>query len=276
MALQGLGASPKWIGFSGGTTGNELLAGLRSLQIEAVPVPTVQTTRVNLEIVDARAGVTEILEPGGTIQQTEWREFQRICTNEFRRMAAKKIALISGSQPPGVPAEACSALLELAHLSGCLVFLDTSGPPLAKALAASPDLVKVNREEATNVTGITVEDPASAAQAARKLLEQGAKSAAISLGDRGIVGIERRDEPAIHAWTTPVRTRSTVGCGDSALAGFTLATAKGLYFERSLALAVACGAANCLAELPARIARENVSRFEPTVCIERVLEKESV
>src|SRR5215470_1504505 len=57
MALQGLGTSPKWIGFSGGATGNELLAGLRRLQIEAVSVPIVQDTRVNLEIVDDRGGV---------------------------------------------------------------------------------------------------------------------------------------------------------------------------------------------------------------------------
>ena len=276
MALQGLGESPKWIGFAGGATGNELLVGLRCLHIEAVSVPTVQGTRVNLEIVDARGGVTEILEPGGMIQQTEWREFHETCANEFQRMAAKKIALFSGSQPPGVPVEACSMLVKLAHSSGCLAFLDTSGLPLAKALAAGPDLVKINREEAASVTGIKVDDSASAARAARSLLELGAKSAAISLGDRGIVGIQRRDEPAIHAWTAPLRTKSTVGCGDSALAGLALATATGLSFERSLALAVACGAANCLAALPARITQENVSHFEPTICVERVLEEERV
>jgi len=275
MALQGLGASSKWIGFSGGAPATALLAGLRCLQIEAVSVPTVQDTRVNLEIVDDGGGVTEILEPGGTIQPQEWCEFQRICTDEFRRMAAKKIALFSGSQPPGVPVEACSMLVKLAHSSGCLAFLDTSGLPLAKALGAGPDLVKINREEAASVTGIKVEDSASAARAAGSLLELGAKSAAISLGDRGIVGIQRRDEPAIHAWTAPLRTKSTVGCGDSALAGLAFATATGLSFESSLALAVACGAANCLAALPARITQENVSRLEPTVCVERVPEKES-
>ncbi len=270
MALQGIGASPKWIGFSGGAAGNELLAGLRRLQIEAVSVPTVQNTRVNLEIVDACGGVTEILEPGGAIQPQEWCEFQRICTDEFRRMAGKRIALISGSQPPGVPAEACSVLLKLAHSSGCLAFVDTSGIPLAQALAAGPDLVKINREEAAGVTGITIEDLASAAQAARILLEQGAKSAAISLGDRGIVGIQRRGEPAIHAWATPLRNKSTVGCGDSALAGLAFATAMGLSFEGRLSLAVACGAANCLATLPARITQDNVSRFEQSVRVERV------
>jgi 1-phosphofructokinase family hexose kinase len=270
MVLQALGAGPMWLGFSGGATGNELLAGLRRLQIEAVAVPTVQDSRVNLEIVDTRGGVTEILEPGGTVTQPEWCEFQRICADKFQRVASKKIVLVSGSQPPGVPLEACAALLKLAHSAGSLAFLDSSGLPLVKSLAAGPDLVKINREEAEHVSGMVVKDPVSAAQAARKLLEHGAKSAAVSLGEHGLVGIRQYDEAAIHAWTTPLRPQSTVGCGDSAFAGIAFATANGFSFERSLALAVACGAANCLAPLPARITRENVSRFEQSIRVERL------
>lgn len=275
MALQALGANPKWLGFSGGPTGNELMEGLRRLKIEAVSAPMANDTRVNLEIIDTRGGVTEILEPGGTIAQSEWREFQKTCANEFQRVAHKKIVLISGSQPPGAPAEASAVLLKLAQSSGCFAFLDTSGSPLAEALAAGSDFIKINREEAQSVTGIVVNDPASADQAVRKLLARGARSAAISLGDRGIVGVGHGDEAAIHAWTAPVRAKSTVGSGDSAFAGFAFASASGLSFERSLALAVACGAANCLAPLPARIKHEDVLRFEPSVRIQRVLKQET-
>lgn len=275
MALKALGANPTWIGFSGGASGNELIEGLRSLKIETVSVPTIHGTRVNLEIIDTRGGVTEILEPGGTIAQSEWSEFQVICANEFQRVASKKIVLVSGSHPPGVPAEASAVVLKLAQSSGCLAFLDTSGSPLSEALAAGPDFVKINREEAQGATGIGVSDPVSAEQAVRRLLERGARSAAISLGDRGIVAIQQQDEPAIHAWTAPLRAKSTVGCGDSALAGLAFATASGFSFERSLALAVACGAANCLVPSPARIEQEDVSRFEPTVRVECILKKEA-
>src|SRR5215472_3343974 len=61
MALQALGATPKWVGFAGGASGNELMEGLRRLKIEADAVHTAQGTRVNLEIIDTRGGVTEIL-----------------------------------------------------------------------------------------------------------------------------------------------------------------------------------------------------------------------
>src|SRR6266403_2006497 len=268
MALKGLGATPTWIGFSGGATGRELLAGLRLLEIETMAISTGQSSRVNLEILDTQGEVTEILEPGGTITQSEWSEFQQVCARAFQLLADKKIVVISGSLPPGVPTEACAALVTSAQSANCLAFVDSSGLPLSKALAGGPDLVKINREEAEFVTQVAIRDPNSAAQAARKLLDLGANSAVVSLGDRGLVGVRKHDRLAIHAWTAPLRPKSTVGCGDSALAGLAFAAATGLSFEQSLALAVACGTSNCRAAFPGRIAREDVSRIEQGVHIE--------
>src|SRR6202171_6074570 len=164
IALRGLGAAPVWIGFSGGATGRELLAGLKDLGIEVTAIPTSERSRINLEILDIRGEVTEILEPGGTIAQSEWSEFQQICAGAFQLVAGKRIAVISGSLPPGVPNEACAALVSSAHSANCLAFVDSSGLPLSKALAAGPDLVKINREEAEFVTQVAIRDPISAAQ----------------------------------------------------------------------------------------------------------------
>src|SRR5204862_3090453 len=125
----------------------------------------------------------------------------------FQTAANRKIAVISGSLPPGVPIEACAALVSSARSANCLAFVDSSGLPLSKALAAGPNLVKVNREEAEFVTQVAIRDPISAAQAARELLDLGANSAAISLGDRGIVGIRKQDQLAIHAWSAPAQVK---------------------------------------------------------------------
>src|SRR5882672_11670882 len=225
MALKALSAAPIWIGFSGGATGNELLAGLRSLEIDILAVPIAQSTRVNLEILDARGEVTEILEPGAAVTESEWSEFQRVFANAFRGESNKKIVLISGSLPPGVPAEAYDKLVSLAHTADCLVFVDSSGLALSKVLAAGPDFVKINREEAQFATQVIIHDVSSAAEAARKLLDFGAGSAAVSLGERGLVGVRKSDPLALHVWTTPLAAISTVGCGDATLAGFTLAAA---------------------------------------------------
>ena len=126
----------------------------------------------------------------------------------------------------------------------------------------------LRREEAELATRVTIHDPSSATQAARKLLDFGANSAAISLGERGLVGVRKGDGLGVHAWTSPLAPKSTVGCGDAALAGFAFAAASELSFEQSLALAVACGTSNCRAAFPGRIAREDVSRIEQGVHIE--------
>jgi len=270
MSLKGLGATPTWIGFAGGATGSELLKGLHLLEIATMSVSTGQASRVNLEILDMGGEVTEVLEPGAIITQSEWSDFLHVCADAFQTAANRKIAVISGSLPPGVPIEACAALVSSARSANCLAFVDSSGAALSKALAAGPDLVKVNREEAEFVTQVAIRDPISAAQAARKLLDLGANSSAISLGERGLVGVRKHDSTAIHAWTDPLRPKSTVGCGDSALAGLAFAAATELPFEQSLALAVACGTSNCLAELPGRMVREDVSRIERGVHIERL------
>src|SRR5205807_7071790 len=89
MALKGLGATPTWIGFSGGATGSELLAGLGLLEIATMPVSTCDASRVNLEILDSSGEVTEVLEPGGTISQSEWSEFQQVCTSAFQIAVSK-------------------------------------------------------------------------------------------------------------------------------------------------------------------------------------------
>jgi 1-phosphofructokinase family hexose kinase len=268
MALKALGAAPIWIGFTGGASGDELLAGLRDLEIKTVAVPTAQPTRVNLEIIDERNRVTEILEPGGSVTAEEWNKFQRACASAFQSASTSKIVVISGSLPPGVPHDAAAVLIKSAHSFNCAAFIDSSGVALAAALTARPDLLKINQEEAESVTGDKITDATSAARAAHKLLELGAKSAAISIGDQGIVGVSSLNTRAIHAWTTPVRAQSTVGCGDAATAGLAFGAATNLSSEENMLLAVSCGAANCLAPLPARIVREDISRFRRDARVE--------
>ena len=61
------------------------------------------------------------------------------------------------------------------------------------------------------------------------------------MGPKGIIGVTR--DEALRAIPPPVEVVSPVGAGDSAVAGFVYALAKGMNFRESLILATAAGTA---------------------------------
>jgi 1-phosphofructokinase family hexose kinase len=268
MVLRTLGADPQWIGFCGGTSGQDLLSGLRKIGIRTKAVAVEQPTRVNLEIIDDSAGVTEILEPGAAPSETEIASFFAACEEAFAEGKRRAIIIASGSLPPGVPENFYAELISRAHRHGCRFFLDTSGEPLRRALEAGPDLVKPNREEAEWLTASVIADPPSAVTAIRRLLAAGAKSAAISLGDLGLYWCPASAQSVYFAPPVAVRVYSSVGSGDSTVAAFAHAAAAGLPTEETLRLAAACGAANCLADSPGALRITDVHRLQNEIRVE--------
>jgi 1-phosphofructokinase family hexose kinase len=268
MVLRALGADPLWIGFAGGASGQELLEGLREIGIKANAVTVQQATRVNLEIIDDSASVTEILEPGAAPSEAEIASFLDACESAFAQGKRQAIVIASGSLPPGVPQDFFATLIPRAHRHGCRFFLDTSGEPLRSAIEAGPDFVKPNREEAEWLTSGVIADLPSAAAAIRRLLSAGAKSAAISLGERGLVWCPGDAQTVYFAPPVAVQVRSAVGSGDATVAAFAHAAAAGLAPQETLRLAAACGAANYLADSPGAVRAEDIQRLHKETRVE--------
>lgn len=268
MALRGLGEQPQWIGFAGGTTGEALVRGLKGLGIRAQGIATQEPTRENLAILDNTGAVTEILEPGGKLSAREVEAFLRACKKEFARGKQKLVVSLSGSLPPGVPANSYATLIRVAHSHGCRVILDSSGEALRRGIAAKPDLVKPNREEAEALTGMKIQDVASARKALQRILAMGARSVAISLGKDGVLWSLGEGQQTLHARAPEVSKRSAVGSGDATVAGFAYGLDNGLSPEKILKLAVACGRANLFADSPGRIRLSSVQKMQREVRIE--------
>jgi fructose-1-phosphate kinase PfkB-like protein len=235
MVLHTLGARPCWIGSCGGESGRELLVGLSALGIQATACATNQPTRTNLEIVEDDGTVTEILEPGSVASPAEWEQFESTCRKLFGEGAENASVIFSGSLP---------------------------------ANAAKPHFVKPNREEAAQLLGRPVRSLSDAVSAVHKLLSLGAQSAALSLGPEGLLFCAAVDAPVIYAPVIPLQPRSTVGCGDSALAGFVFGIASGNSPQDTLRLAAACGQANCLADAPGAARFENIREFQKQISVQ--------
>ncbi len=271
MVLRTLGADPLWMGFTGGNTGESLIEGLRKLNIRVHPVKVSADTRTNLEIIDDRGVVTELLEPGSPIAQKDWDVFFEVYEDMLARENTPGTVIASGSLPPGAEPGVYASLSEVTHRHGHKIFLDTSGEPLRVALASGPDFVKPNREEAELLTGEKIGDHTAAKMAVHRLVQLGAKSAVVSLSHQGLVWQPASHQSVYHVGPVHVDAKSSVGSGDATVAAFAYADAAGFGIEQTLRLAAAAGAANCLAEAPGRARESDIRRLETQAHVERLV-----
>ena len=268
MVLRALGADPLWLGFTGGPNGASLLQGLRSLCIRAASVPIAAETRMNLEILEDGGSVTEILEPGSPVTSAEREALLREYESCLRVAENRTIVILSGSLPKGLAQDDYATLIKLGHRHGARVFLDTSGEPLRLGLQQRPDFAKPNQEEAEWIVHGTIGGAAAASSALQTLLREGPRSAAISLGADGLVWRGPNGDPSLLAVPPKQNCASAVGSGDATIAGFAFAASQNLAPQDALRLAVACGAANCLADLPGRVRLNDVERLRVQVQVE--------
>ena len=267
MVLRALGADPLWLGFSGGPNGEALLQGLRALSIRAEGVPTAAETRMNLEILEENGTVTEILEPGARVTPAERESLLRAFETALE-LSPNAIVVMSGSLPPGLLKDEFATLVKIGRRHDARVFLDTSGEPLKLGLQQRPDFAKPNQEEAERLIGRTIDGAASAASALKSLVREGPQSAAISLGANGLVWLGADSTEAFLAVPPKLEAASAVGSGDATIAGFAFAASQNLDPADTLRLAVACGAANVLADLPGRVRLHDVERLRDQVQIQ--------
>jgi tagatose 6-phosphate kinase len=272
MVLRTLGHATRWTGLCGGSTGEELISGLLKLGIDVHHYQTSGKTRTNLEIIDDRGAVTEILEPGDAPNDREILAFEEKCRDLFSEGRENLWVIFSGSLPPGVAADSYSRLIAIAKSFGCSTCVDTGGEALRLALSQRPDFVKPNRDEAALCVGTQIEHLPEAASALRQLISKGARAAALSLGAEGMLYCAGDRQPVFWAPAVSVPVRSTVGCGDSALAGFLHSFALNATPDHALAFAVACAAANCLADSPGAARLQDIERLLPSVRVQRMSE----
>lgn len=270
MVLRTLGEEPQWIGPCGGTSGDELALGLRTLGIEPHVSLVKGNTRTNLELIDDAGKVTEILEPGTELSDEEIDGFESNCRELFKRYGKSAFVLFSGSLPVGAPEDLYARLIRDAKRAGCKTFLDAGGEALRRGIEAGPDFVKPNAKEAGTALKMVIDSTKSAEDAAEKLCSLGARSVAISLGADGLVYRDGVGKNVLHAASIELKARSTVGAGDSAFAGFAKGIADGLSSEETLQLAVACAAANCIAESPGAARLADIEKFRNQVRVQTV------
>lgn len=120
------------------------------------------------------------------------------------------------------------------------VWLDTSGAALLAGLGARPSGVKPNEKELAEWTGHPLDTAEARLQAALRLNAEGIDDVIVSAGAEGVIWAQRGE--ALMAESPRVSVVSTVGAGDTLLAGMLHGVLSGWPRERALRFATALAA----------------------------------
>lgn len=226
-----------------------VLTGLRAAGVPYRNLPISAPLRSNVTITEPDGTTTKINEPGPPLDR---REAEALIELVVKLSDGARWLVLAGSLPPGLDADFYAEVVRSvrAHHGGRspLIAIDASEAALIAAIDgdAAPDLLKPNAEELSQLTGIgsgdSLEDHQDdAVEAASRLLTRGVRSVLATLGSKGALLVTA--EGAWHAQHAPISAISTVGAGDSALAGYLLAHTNGAGPADCLRQAVAHGSA---------------------------------
>ncbi|PYY65794.1 1-phosphofructokinase [Curtobacterium sp. MCPF17_003] len=271
---------------SGGDTvavlpGDELdpvLLGLVTRGIPTAALPIGAPLRSNVTVTEPTGTTTKLNEPGPSLAG-RLDDLAALVADTAAATATSPAArwvVVAGSLPPGLPDDALAVLVRAVrarHGADVRIAVDSSGVPFTALLQSGEriDLVKPNAEELAEVVGGDPEeyerDLDAAVAGAQRLRRRNVGTVLLTLGSAGAVLVS--DEGAFAAAAPKIVARSTVGAGDSSLAGYLLAEVAGASPEQRLAQAVATGAAAAAlpgSDVPA------LDHTDPTAVSVRVLD----
>ncbi|APT84917.1 1-phosphofructokinase family hexose kinase [Corynebacterium aquilae] len=210
--------------------------------------------RTNITITEPDGTTSKLNGPGPHLDAATVAKLEGLIVGAA---TAAEWVVMAGSLPPGTPVDWYAQLTaELrSHLPHVHIAVDTSDTPLmalATALGGDncPDLMKPNAIELGQIAGVDGEQLEADAMegnfqpvvdAAQNLVARGVKEVLVTLGPAGAVLVTANG--AWHAQPPKITVVSTVGAGDSSLAGYVLARRRGADESEAIAQAVAYGSA---------------------------------
>ena len=227
---------------------DEFVAPLKEQGIAPILTLVDGRARENINLMQ-KDGETVIATVGPALGEAELSDMEEKLLPEI---GTDTVIVLAGSIPAGTDKYAVLKRLMRFHSLGAKIAVDSKSFDLSDIIPLSPYLIKPNEHEAEMLTGIEVTGFESAIKAAAAIRDMGVESVLLSMGAAGAV---LASPEGVYVANAPrVSPKSTVGAGDSTLAGFLAARSRGLSDSEALGSAIAFGTAACLEEgsLPPR------------------------
>ena len=178
------------------------------------------------------------------------------------------VVTFTGRVPDGIDMGDVKKFLSVLRQRGAKIVVDSRSFSLEDILEVKPWLIKPNEEEISMYFGCDINDLHTAARMARAFVSGGVENVSVSLGAAGAVLL--REDGAYIARPPKIDALSTIGAGDSSVAGFIAAFAEGASPMECLRRGVAFGSAACLTEGTLPPKAEDVQTLLPLVTAEKI------
>ncbi len=236
-AVMALGGESLALVALGGLTGDRLAGLIRSHGVPFLAMTAPGETRQSLTVTENSSGRQyRFMLPG-----PKWDEADQERIFTLLRASARSgaFSIISGSQPPGVPVDFPARLARA--MPGLNVILDTSGPALVEAIShpiPGLDTLRMDGYEAGQIAGRPLATRQDSADFAASLVARGvARTVIVARGADGSVLADGHER--LFCQAAKVKVVSTIGAGDSFVAGYVLMRARGKDTAAALAMATA-------------------------------------
>jgi 6-phosphofructokinase 2 len=224
---------------SGGYTGKFFNHLLEIENIPSVIIETDKETRENVIVLDEstnnqyRFGM-----PGTELSEKEWKQ----CLQAVEKINNAGFMVASGSIPPGVPVNVYAQLAKIAKNKKAKFIVDTSGEALIQAAHEGVYLLKPNLGELSFLSGKKELRQSEIATIAKEIITNGnCEVMVVSMGAAGAMLVTK---DVVETFTPPhVARKSTVGAGDSMVAGIVFYLSQDKNLSEAVKYGVACGTA---------------------------------
>lgn len=238
-AIKRLGGNATAIYLEGGYSGKVFTELLRKEKIDIIPIRTLGVTRENLIVKEISTNKQfRFGMPGDKVSDEEWQN----CVKVLSEIPDVKYMVVSGSLPIGIPADIFVRIASIARSKNARLIVDTSGVALNHAVEAGIYLIKPNLKELALLVGkdsLTIDE---VEKASKEIIKKHHCEVVItSLGARGAMLTTK--EISFRIIPPKVNIQSTVGAGDSMLAGIVLSLSDNRSLIESAQYGVACGTA---------------------------------
>ena len=216
---------------------------LKADNINYLPVMLNGRIRENITIHPTAASETRISFAGFKVDDS-------LCDTVYSaledKVSADTIITFTGSLPTGVNMAKVKALLAKLKKLGAKIVIDSRSFTLSDLTEIKPWLIKPNQEEISHYLKREIASFEEVIESARQLHGEGIENVMISLGSKGALLVCA--EGAFTAKPPAIKPISTIGAGDSSIAGFVAASKEGKSAADCLKNAMAYGNAACLTQ----------------------------